>query len=1128
MKKISLLLLGILLMQNGFMFAQCPDPTNSTFSIIDVDKQQKVLTFQLQSSEAVSADIGYSQYGIKKSYSSTSLVNGVTDTIHFNDEYFNIYALFNAGDIGCTYQPLVINQVIDLSCQAYSYISDDNKCEANLNKQVSVSFNYPLNSNYLTEIKNKNGVTIDTFTNNDYSMIKTYSFANVGFDTLQITYSSSYCTRTEYLPIIVSGDCSNFNCNGSIDVTSDNQSYTITVNHSSANFYSWYYSNSSGIFKKIDTTVNNLSFNKINNTQYNFQVWAIDLTNYCYIGLDTSFASECYATIDYYKYLDTIVWFSLSFLDPGKSYILYFGDDSSRTISGVTNTNFIHQYPKADTVYLAYLKILDGTNLCNVISLNINLKSCQSKLYVYPTGDASNPYDKTFYVSAWTTNPAEEVKIVLDFGDGKQHIANNSGPSMNLNINHIYPQNGTYFPKLIVEWYADNNIVCSDIFTSTVMIGEQSLLAANFSYLISDSIYLYDNSIGNIVSYHWDLGDGNAAYGKKITHKYIQPGIYTVCLTVKDQSSNINTYCQDIVFGKPSCSVKANFTTYKDTTPLTIGFINLSQGGDKYYWDFGNGNFSTEESPVYTFSQMGIYEVTLSVSSSNGCIDKYKQKVYVGTFDCNAKIDVLVDELDKKITLANTTISSETSEYYWNYGDGTVGSGIESKMYSKSGKYTISMLVYNPQTGCNDYIEKSVYIDKPCRAKFSYYVDTATNTIRLQNQSINTTHYYWYFSDGSYTNEVHPSHQFSAPGIYKIYLKAYNDTLNCIDSHEEYVTINQSNDCEADFIYGVKENNEVLFFDRSRGNVIKYLWNLGNGTTSQQMNPHTTYNHPGIYNVCLTVVNNHGISNITCKPIFVNSNACFADYDYVVQPGKEVVFSEKALGNPTQYNWDFGDNTTGTGQQVIHTYANAGYYLTSLNISATSNCNSTAYKLLNIDMPNQIKAAIITKNPQNTKKAGGYPVDFIGAGLGDDVRIKWTFGDGTEDTTTTTPTHVYSNPGTYIACYIISDPITGQSDTACTTITITDVRSVNLSETVDIYPLPFNERLYIVINSEKATSINLSVYDLTGRSLINLDERMLDAGKHTLVYNTTHLKSGTYILKVQMKNQRISRLIIKQ
>jgi len=55
------------------------------------------------------------------------------------------------------------------------------------------------------------------------------------------------------------------------------------------------------------------------------------------------------------------------------------------------------------------------------------------------------------------------------------------------------------------------------------------------------------------------------------------------------------------------------------TAPLTINFNDTSIGdGLTYFWDFGDGNSSTDKNPTHTFINGGVYSVSLAVSNDNG------------------------------------------------------------------------------------------------------------------------------------------------------------------------------------------------------------------------------------------------------------------------------------------------------------------------------------------------------------------------------------------------------------------------------------------------------------------------------------------------------------------------------
>ena len=69
--------------------------------------------------------------------------------------------------------------------------------------------------------------------------------------------------------------------------------------------------------------------------------------------------------------------------------------------------------------------------------------------------------------------------------------------------------------------------------------------------------------------------------------------------------------------------------------PQSVYFQNNSTNGNAYFWDFGDGNSSTEFEPIYQYTEPGIYDVTLVVYDTNGCFssDSVTITVTIGAFE---------------------------------------------------------------------------------------------------------------------------------------------------------------------------------------------------------------------------------------------------------------------------------------------------------------------------------------------------------------------------------------------------------------------------------------------------------------------------------------------------------------
>lgn len=340
----------------------------------------------------------------------------------------------------------------------------------------------------------------------------------------------------------------------------------------------------------------------------------------------------------------------------------------------------------------------------------------------------------------------------------------------------------------------------------------------------------------------------------------------------------------------------------------------------------------------------------------------------------------------------------------------------------------------------------------------------------------------------------------------------------------------------ANFMYMTNPDNLVVSFtNNSKGNIVDYVWNFGDRQIGTEENPKHTYLTGGYYYVCLTVMNTFGITNTFCEMIQVAPNEnkdCLAKFIYTVDSASmSVRFTDRSFGKPDGWFWNFDDGGSATTQNPVYTYTQPGFYMVNLSTAnSTTNCTSRAFKLVNVGMENQgLETDFSYDIDTNNLKAESYPVDFIGVSLGDGNKLKWTFGDGTIDTTSLQPTHEYTAPGAYEVCLTISNPVTQDSDTKC------DIIYVGIAGTDDIYnlnpqlgnyPNPFRDITNIYYQLNAASDVDLSIFDNAGRKIETLVSEYKDAGRHIIEYNGSYLDSGVYHMRLITKNQVITSMMI--
>lgn len=145
-----------------------------------------------------------------------------------------------------------------------------------------------------------------------------------------------------------------------------------------------------------------------------------------------------------------------------------------------------------------------------------------------------------------------------------------------------------------------------------------------------------------IISYFWDFGDGQSSTEQNPSVTYMTPGAanYDISLTVTDIHGNTQTATiQSAV--KLNQRIAAGI--YAEPTvgfgPLTVQFENRTIGdAESYLWDFGDGKTSTDRNPIHTYTDPGIYSVSLTsmvdgvshTQSVAGLVEVYEDMEHLG------------------------------------------------------------------------------------------------------------------------------------------------------------------------------------------------------------------------------------------------------------------------------------------------------------------------------------------------------------------------------------------------------------------------------------------------------------------------------------------------------------------
>jgi PKD repeat protein len=322
--------------------------------------------------------------------------------------------------------------------------------------------------------------------------------------------------------------------------------------------------------------------------------------------------NNCNAAFNYYSMHnpDSLHFYSTG--APAASYYWNFGDGTTSTHSDPW-----HLYTSAGTYYVC-LTVADSNGItcnhcdtvhvgpastCSATFAHYSLNSTSDSVHYYPT----TPHAASYY---W------------NFADGTT--------STNMDPWHHYASSGTYYACLTV---ADSNgITCTSC--DTVYVGAHLSCSAAFShYSINnpDSVHFYATGTG-AVAWYWNFGDSTTSTSQYPWHLYSNRGIYYVCLTVVESSGATCTQCDTVHVGNGSFHVEADHHS-GGNNPDSVQFNSNVFGSEAvaWYWDFGDGAYSSQETPVHIYASPGIYYATLTAADTAGAISVSYDTVNTGT-----------------------------------------------------------------------------------------------------------------------------------------------------------------------------------------------------------------------------------------------------------------------------------------------------------------------------------------------------------------------------------------------------------------------------------------------------------------------------------------------------------------
>ena len=598
-----------------------------------------------------------------------------------------------------------------------------------------------------------------------------------------------------------------------------------------------------------------------------------------------------------------------------KGYNWYFSDPNDRPI---TTSN--------DTVQHIFEAI--GFNTVTLITEDINgcldTVSQTVKVYgVYPEFVADDNLICLGQLVAFdesTTGDTTLVEWNWDFGDGM---------SMDMDPSHIFTSSNnpdTAFVTLSVT----DVLGCGGEFTLPLPLYEPTSIVTalpSTNICVGDQIDFFATDFtqqGSFLNYSWNFGNGQTSGNQSATITYPNAGNFPVSLTYLEDATgcpgdtiNFNVSVQDYP--------DANFTSNVDGQsvicyPQILLFDDNSSSNSplSYFWNFGNGQSAIGPTVSNGFDK-GTYDVTLTVATSNGCVDNITRSFTLVGPEGTLSLDrnQICNGDDITFTLADTV---DISSFTWDFGDGIVQNGGNPTTHTynfseipPNGQTTASLVLRGQNDICEFAIDTTIFI-------YQVIADFVRNdgidtTVCLGEEfpffesATDADLFSWNFGDGSTSQADNPTYVYQNSGTYTVELAVENSILGCRDTLQKTVLVNDlpiviaegdtiCNDASA--FLSVTNENPNSTYNWSPGNLVNSDTTASTETVLADLLPGT------VNTFSVTETDDNGCSNSDDVVVYVVPELTIGDLDTIICPGEAITLPvEDTTGLYTlNYTWD--------------------------------------------------------------------------------------------------------------------------------------------------------------------------------------------------------------------------------
>ncbi len=426
----------------------------------------------------------------------------------------------------------------------------------------------------------------------------------------------------------------------------------------------------------------------------------------------------------------------------------------------------------------------------------------------------------------------------------------------------------------------------------------------------------------------------------------------------------------------PFANTKPNYQAMIDHEVHFEGKSSTDVDGNivNYLWDFGNGDTSTEINPVYIYNQLGQYQASLTVTDDMGVSSTTNTLVDITLYNPNDAI--LCDGCSRVYLTEEIGLSA--------------AKGSEPRNYKFSIPTAASLVVIEIVAGSNGDPDLHVSKNKVVSLE-SFTCRPWEGPGALESCQFN--------EGGIYNVMIDPFDAYS-----EVTFKAYYD----IRDDADHSMPNELPIAQAGSYYQGFTNNGIILSSTGSvdedGNIVSYLWDLGDGNTSELANPEHTYTQAGQYNITLTVTDNNGATANATAEVVINPAGDFDGDGDVDKNDMRGLTMAIRRGEQVEPAFDIN------GDGVV----NSRDVRAMRSICSYERCSTIA-------PPPEPPTAVATGN---TNVEQFQSIAFSSAGSNDNygriVSYLWDFGDGSSSNQAN-PSHIFEQVGFFNVTLTVTD-----------------------------------------------------------------------------------------------------------